>query len=210
METSHRMWNRKYWVSVGLITIVLVGIAAILWNRAETSLKPTATPVSEFWRGAKAAPVTIDMYLDFTCEICVEKDQLALQALDLYPGKVNIVYHPYPFAEFGLRLAEALEAAAEQGKFWELHDLILSGTPNDISEVEAYAQQIGLDIDKFEKALDSDIVAEKVELAKQEAITAGITRVSLFVNGKEYEHSPGTIDDLRAMIDEELKRLGDQ
>ena len=210
METGHRMWNRKYLVSVGLITIVLLGIATTLWSRAETSLKPTATPASEFWRGAKDAPITIDIYPDFTCEICVEKDQLSTQALDIYPGKVKMVYHPYPFSEFGLKLAEALVAAAEQGKFWELHDLFLSGVPDDVTGLKAYAQQIGLDVDKFEKALDSDIVREKIELAKQEANSLGITHVALFVNGKEYQQTPGTIDDLRAMIDEELKRLENQ
>jgi len=210
METSHRMWNRKYLVSVGLITIVLLAIAATLWSRAETSLKPRSAPVSEFWRGAKDAPITIDVYPDFTCDICVEKDQLSLQALDIYPGKVKIVYHPYPSSEFGWKLAEALEAAAEQGKFWELHDLFLSGVPDDVSELKAYAQQIGLDINKFEKALDTGIFREKVELAKQKASSLGITHVALFVNGKEYQHSPGTINDLCAIIDEELKRLENQ
>jgi protein-disulfide isomerase len=202
------MWTRKYLVSVGLITITLLAIAATIWSKDETSLTPVAAPESEFWRGAEHAPITIDVYPDFTCDICVEKEHMALQALDIYPTKVKVVYHPYPSSEFGWKLAESLEAAAEQGKFWELHDLFLAGVPSNMSELKAYAQQIGLDVNRFEEALDTDTFKERVELAKQEAVSQGVTRNAVFVNGTEYQHSPGTISDLRSTIDEELERLG--
>jgi protein-disulfide isomerase len=204
------MWITKYIASVGLITMALLAIAATLWSRGEISLKPGAGTDSEFWRGAIDAPITIDVYPDFTCGICVEKERLALQAVEIYPTNVKLVYHPYPSSEFGWKLAEALEAAAEQGKFWELHDQFLAGVPGDIPELKAYARQIGLDVNKFEETLNTGIFRERVELAKQKAVSQGVTQVAIFVNGTEYQHSPGTIMDLRAAIDKELERLGNR
>ena len=131
---------------------------------------------------------------------------MVLQALDIYPGKVKMVYHHNPSSEFGQKIAEALEAADEQGKFWELHDKILQDVPDDISELKAYAAEIGLDTQRFNEALDSGVFREKVELAKEESISRGVNEVSVFINGKEYQQYPGTLSDLRAAIDEELKK----
>jgi hypothetical protein len=60
------MLTRRYIASVGLITVALLAIAAVLWNQDGMSLAPANESESEFWRGAVDAPVTIDMYSDFT------------------------------------------------------------------------------------------------------------------------------------------------
>lgn len=133
---------------------------------------------------------------------------MALQALEIYPGEVKMVYHHYPGSPFSWELAEALEAAADQGKFWELHDRYMEGVPADMDELKAVARQIGLDTDRFEEAIDNHLFKEKVILAKREAISRGVNWVGMFVNGTEYQYSPGTIDDLRSVIDDELERLG--
>jgi protein-disulfide isomerase len=133
---------------------------------------------------------------------------LALLALDIYPADVKMVYHHYPQSEFSWTLAEALEAAAEQGKFWELHDRYLEDQPADIDELKASARQIGLDMDRFDEALDNNLFKAKVILAKQEAISRGVTGAGMFINGTEYLYSTDTIDFLCAIIDRELERLG--
>ena len=148
------------------------------------------------------------MYPDFTCPICVEKERMVLEALDVDPDKVQMVYHHYPSSEFGQRIAEGLEAAGDQGMFWELHDRLLPDVPNDMSESMACAAEIGLDTQKFGEALDTGRFTETVELAKQEAISRGVKHVAVFINGREYEHDPGTLSDLCDAIDEELERDG--
>jgi len=133
---------------------------------------------------------------------------MVLQALDIYPDKVKKAYHHYPSSEFGQIIAEALEAADEQGKFWELHDRLLADVPDDMSELEACAAELGLDTQKFGEALDTGRFTGKVDLAKQEAISRGVKHVAVFINGREYRHSPGTLSDLCDAIDEELERDG--
>jgi protein-disulfide isomerase len=204
------MWTRKYAISLGLITIALLAIATVLWSKGAAPLTPDIHSEGERWRGAQNALITIDVYPDFDCSICVEKERLVLQALDLYLGKLKMVYHPYPSSEFGWKLAEALEAAGEQGKFWELHDRFLKSTPHSISELNDYARSLGLDFDTFEKALNTGVFKESIELAKEKAVSQGVTRVAIFINGSEYQPSPGTITDLRSAIDRELERLGNR
>ena len=200
------MWTKKYVTIVALITVAVLAIGGILWNRDTGSL--TTMPASEWQRGTKDAAITIDMYPDFTCHICVEKEHLVLQAFDMYPENVRMVYHHYPFSEFGQKLAEALEAAGKQGKFWELHDRFIQDVPRNVSELKVCAEEIGLDMPKFEKALDIGKFSGKVELDKQRAVLHGVDHVSVYVNGKEYRHAPGTLSDLCAAIDEELTRIG--
>lgn len=77
-----------------------------------------------------------------------------------------------------------------------------------MSELKACAAEIGLDTQKFGEALDTGRFAERVQLAKQEAILRGVKYVSAFINGREYEHDPGTLSDLCDAIDEELERDG--
>ena len=200
--------NKEYLVSVALITVIVLAIGAVLWSMDSGSLtiKFDDEPEGAWWRGDTDAPVTIYVFPDFTCRACVEKEHMVLQALDMYPGSVRMVYHHYPFSSLGQTIAEALEAAGEQGKFWELHDSLAADVPDDISELEACAREIGLDMHKFSEALDSGRFREKVELDKEEAISRGIKHVSVFINGKEYGHNPGTLSDLCAAIDEELER----
>ncbi|MFC2038762.1 DsbA family protein [Chloroflexota bacterium] len=204
------MWNKKYLISLGLITAVILIIGGLLWNSGtmDLSTDETAISVAPWIRGPKEAPVTVDMYPDFECSICVDKERMALRVFDNFSGNIRLVYHHYADAGFSEKMAEALEAAGDQGKFWEMHDRIIEKVPSDITQLKAVAEDIGLDITQFNNTLESDRYTGKVRLAKQEAISAGVKYVSVFINGKEYRGNPGTLDDFRAAINEELEKMG--
>jgi protein-disulfide isomerase len=204
------MWAKSYAISVGLITLAILAIGGLLWSSGTVELKPdSGSTVGALWyRGADDAPVTIDAYPDFECGICVEKESLVVQALADYPGRVRVVYHHYADSGFSETLAEALEAAGEQGKFWEMHDRFVQNVPADMAVLKAVAREVGLNTERFIEALDSGKFTAKVQLAKQEAISAGVQYVAVFINGREYPKSPGTLEDLYDAIDEELERLG--
>jgi protein-disulfide isomerase len=131
---------------------------------------------------------------------------LALQALEIYPGQIRFVYHHYPESDFGLTLAQALEAAGAQGKFWELHNRIAEDGPADMAELETEAQDIGLDMQKFTQAIESGEYAEKVRVAKQAAVDRGADALGFFINGKKYEKAPGTLNDMIHAIEDALTK----
>ena len=205
------MWTKRYIISVTLITMAILAIGGILWNKDTGSLTPeTYGGFDSQWSlGASNAAIIIDVYLDFTCQVCVEKERVVLQALALYPESVSIIYHHYPISELGQKIAEALEAAGEQGKFWELHDRLIEDVPTDIFELKACAGEIGLDMKKFDEALESGKFSEEVKLTKQQAVSQGVSSTSVYINWTEYRHYPGKLSDLCAAINEELEGLGD-
>lgn len=203
------MWTREYVITVLVITIATLTIGFFVWNSGTQQLSPgTYNITCEGWcRGADNASIIIDAYPDFECPVCVEKELMLVQALDIYPDEIRLDYHHYPSSDFSHKLAEALEAAGEQGKFWEMHDSIIEDVPDDMCELIAVAEGLGLDMERFNEALDSGEFFEKVQLAKEKAISAGVKYVSVFINGKEYKESPGTPADLCSAIDEELERI---
>jgi len=204
------MWTPKYIISVVLISVVILAIGGLLWNSGTVELSPdyNAMVNGSWYRGPDDAPITIDVYPDFLCDICIEKELMIVQALADYPGKIRMVYHHYADPGFSEKLAEALEAAGEQGKFWEMHDRFIQNVPSDINQLQLVAEEIGLEIREFNEVLESGRFNEKVRLAKQEAISAGVKYVSIFINRKEYQKNPGTLDDLYTAINKELERLG--
>jgi len=204
------VWTKSYVIGVGLITLAILAIGGLLWSSGTAELKPDSDNMVglSWYRGVDDAPITVDVYPDFLCHICVEKELMVVQALADYPGRIRLVYHHYADPGYSEKLAEALEAAGEQGKFWKMHDRLIQNVPADMAALEAAAGEVGLDIKRFMEALDSGKFTEKVQLAKQEALSAGVRYVAIFINGREYPKSTSTLEDLYDAIDEELERLG--
>jgi len=131
----------------------------------------------------------------------VEKEQVALQVIGDYPEDVRLIYHPLPHGERSEMIAEGLEAAGAQGKFWELHDRLLEGVPQDIDELRVAAEDVGLDMAQFDQALKTGqytaVVTEAIELAKDH----GVEDLGLFINGIEYNKYYETLDDLKGDLE---------
>jgi len=137
----------------------------------------------------------------------VKKEQFALKALEEYPDQVRFEYCPYSHSKLGSKIAEALEAAGGQGKFWELHGAFVANAPT--SEVELYtmAESVGLDMGTFTEELTGGKYRETIESSIREAEAEGVTNLALFINGKEYRKYPGTFEELCQAIEKELDRL---
>lgn len=108
-------------------------------------------------KGVHPAKVTIIEYSDFQCPFCSRVIPTMKKLLETYPNDVRLVFkqNPLPFHAKAGGAAEAALAAHEQGKFWEMHDKLFENQQNlDRSDLEKYAQELGLDMDKFKAALD--------------------------------------------------------
>lgn len=114
-------------------------------------------------RGPANAPVVITVFTDMQCHFCGSALGSLDQLLDDYPNKVRIVVKQMPVHQTAKLAAEAAFAADAQGKFWELHDLMLANQ-DDLGRdaLLGLAQQAGLDIPKFRAALDSHEFADDV------------------------------------------------
>jgi protein-disulfide isomerase len=130
-----------------------------------------------------------------------------VQALDIYPDEVRLDYHHYPYNDFSYTLAEALECAGEQDKFWELHDkLYLEDMPGNMSELLAVAESIGLDMDLFSESLDSGKFKDKVLAEKEEAIADNAQAASVYINRVLYTGSSTSLEEFYNAIDAALEQ----
>jgi protein-disulfide isomerase len=135
-------------------------------------------------RGPAGAPVTVIEYGDYECPYCRGAAPDVHLLLGEYPGMVRFVFRNFPILQlhpYAERAAEAAEAAASQGKFWEMHGLLLRPASRlDVDSLYGYAEQLGLDIARFRSDLASHAYAVRIERDVQEGIRNGVNATPKF------------------------------
>lgn len=149
-----------------------------------------AIPVSarDHVRGPAGAPVTLVAYSSYLCLHCRRIQPLLDEVLAEHAGRLRIVHRHFarnadlPFAE---EAAEAAEAAAAQGRFWEMHDALLAGPhPRDARDLELHAARLGLDLARFRADLAARLHRERVADDVRGALASGVRGTpTLFVGG---------------------------
>jgi Na+/H+ antiporter NhaA len=142
-------------------------------------------------RGPKDAPVTVVEYGDFECPYCGRAEPAVRELLADF-GDVRYVWRHLPLSDVhpnALRAAEAVEAAADQGAFWEMHDVLLDHQddlrPRDLL---AYAEQLGLDVERFRDDLRRQRWAPRIEEDVDSADMSGVTGTpTFFINGRKHD-----------------------
>ncbi len=159
-------------------------------------------------RGPADARITIVEFSDFECPYCsvAVKEVATIQAA--YPKDIKLIYKQFPLSMHpNAPLAAAASLAAkEQGKFWEMHDLLFANFHTlSRDNMLSWAKQIGLDVNKFKADLDSGKFQAIVKKDLSDGEAAGVYGTpAFFINGKLYN---GTmkLDALKPILDVELK-----
>ncbi len=156
-------------------------------------------------RGPVDAPVVIAVYTDMQCPYCANAIGTLDELMDDYPNALRIVVKQMPVHRTAVLAAEAAFAADAQGKFWELHDLMMQNQ-EDLSRdaIVALGQQAGLDTAALGAALDAHTYkpALKAEVEAAQAIDIQATP-TFVINGRKVQGLL-PIEELRATIDAAL------
>ena len=153
------------------------------------------------------ARVTIVEFFDYQCPFCLKTNPAVEQAIKNYPGKVRLVLKNLPLSihpDSALAHQAAL-AAGEQGRFWEMHDLLFANHNNiKLPDLLLYAQQLHIDVPRFQKALESgrfrQVIDDDAAMARGLGITATPT---FFINGQQLIGQQ-SVEKLNATIDAAL------
>lgn len=154
-------------------------------------LSEDVDPEIDHIRGPADAPVTLVEYGDFECPYCGQAEQSIRQLLTSHGDDVRYVWRHLPLndvhasAQIG---AEAAEAAAAQGRFWEMYDLLLAHQgqlePDDLTE---YARQAGLDVPRFLEEMRRRDHAGRVSRDVSSADESGVSGTpTFFINGRRH------------------------
>ena len=140
-------------------------------------------------KGRKDAPLTIIEYTDYQCPYCARHVRSILPKIQknyIDTGKVRYVLKDFPlsFHKLAAKAGEAGHCAGEQGKYWEMHDLMFENQKAlGRSALMAYAEQLGVDRDAFEACVDSARYAGRVAQSLNAGQMSGISGTPSFVIG---------------------------
>ncbi len=195
-----------YAVLVVLAFSIGIIIGYLAWGRtparpavAEQPAAAAATSAPQYVRykiptdgfpslGPANAPITLVEFADFQCPFCRQWEQETYQPLlAAYPGKIRIVYRDFPLTSIhpnAMPAAEAAQCANEQGKFWPFHDKLFSSENLSEDVYKQYAQELGLDMTKFNDCLSTNKYQKQIQADMDFASNLGINSTpTFFVNG---------------------------
>ncbi|KKW18405.1 MAG: hypothetical protein UY60_C0012G0001, partial [Parcubacteria group bacterium GW2011_GWB1_50_9] len=194
--------------------ILLLAVAGMIWavkNSNNTESGDLAVPVSasDQMKGNPESRVTLVEYSDFQCPACKSYYPIVEKLMDEYGSKIRFVYRHFPLPQHknARPTAFAAEAAGRQGKFWEMVNEIfnhqdewaLLADPKDT--LLSYADEIGLDKEKFLQDFDSNDVREKVEDDLQGGVRSRVRATpTFFLNGAAISN-PRSYDEFKRAID---------
>jgi NhaA family Na+:H+ antiporter len=154
------------------------------------SLTPPVDPARDHVAGPDDA-VTLVEFGDFECSFCGDAYESIKEVQRRLGDRLRFVFRelPLPKHPHAHTAALAAEAAAAQGRFWEMHDRLFEARgrlePGDLTR---YAQEIGLDLDRFVRDMGSEPVAERVDADFESAVASGVTGTpALYIDGQSYD-----------------------
>lgn len=211
------MNNKNYFIAFGVAVVIIIGT----WlfgvgnsNSTNTEITPvavdeTVSVIQEHTKGNKEAVVKLVEYSDLQCPACGVYYPIVKQIVEEFSDSVLFEYRHFPLRSIhpnAQGAALATEAAGLQGKFWEMHDILFENQKewsgkngNDIFNV--YAEEIGLDVLKFESDLSfNEDIKNKVENDYQSGLDLKVNATpTFFLNGVKIEN-PRSYGEFKSII----------
>lgn len=202
---------------VAAVALITVGTGVALYRSHKlptpTAAKDSADPGLHV-RGDAKALVTLEEFGDFECPPCSVMSVTLHQLEKDYHGKLRVIFRHFPLAmhPHAREAAHAAEAAHQQGKFWEMHDLLYQKQAQwskgaDVPALfPGFAGELGLDLERFKKDMTSAEIAARVtadhELGKSRSVTSTPT---IFINNVALPPTSTNPPGVRAAIEAAIK-----
>jgi predicted DsbA family dithiol-disulfide isomerase len=181
-------------------------------NKVQMMLPPLLLPKQEIAaegqsRGPSSAPITIVEFSDYQCPYCSRAEDTVKKVMDEYKGKIRLFYrdYPLPFHAQAQKASEAALCAADQNKYWEMHEKLFANQQAlAVPQLKEHAKGLGLDQAKFDKCLDGGDKAKEVEISKKAGEEAGVNGTPhFFINGRPLSGAQ-PFEEFKKVIDAEL------
>jgi protein-disulfide isomerase len=184
------------------IRSAILAAAALATQTASTQAAvptPEAIPASKVPRyqvplgvgpmqGPATAKVTILAFMDYQSSFCLKASQTIQALLAAHPGQLRyqVIHRPLPFHRQAPYASRAAFAAGQQGKFWEMHAMLLEHHASLNPEaIDGHAKLLGLDLARFRADIKGPTVTSQAELEEANAQSVNIAAVpTVFLNGR--------------------------
>lgn len=163
----------------------------------------------EFWVGNKKATVSLVEFGDYESEACAKANEVVKKLLAEFEGKIKFNFRHFPLTKIhqrSMKAAEASVAAAQEGKFWEMHNILFAHRRQlGTISLKIYAKEVGVENKKLLTELVDSVYGWSVRNDLLEGLGKGVRDVpTFFINDDLYEGKP-TFEGLKRAILEALK-----
>lgn len=201
---------------LGIVGGIALLIGGLWYLSGMEAVDPAKLEVSatDWKQGPENPTVTVVEYADFECPACAAYQPVLQDIKTTFKDDLRFVYRQFPLPMHRNAVAAALasEAAGMQGKFWEMHDLLYakqkewSGkSAEDRGLFEKYAQELGLDMERFKQDMNSDRASQAVESGRDSGTALNVRGTpTFFLDGEEIDN-PGNADAFKALIRSKLE-----
>lgn len=195
---------------IAVLAFVAIAVGALYYGGVFGNSQDSNSS-AEANRSSEPKTVQILKYSDYSCPACAAYVPLEEQLKAEYGDLVEFGYRHFPLQSFrhSALAAYSAEAARNQGKFKEMHDMIFENqqdwSPGHVNAREyfiSYAEELNLDIDQFEADLESEAIHDKVESHRQEGIRRTVNSTpTYFIDGHKLRQNPQSYDQLKSIVE---------
>jgi protein-disulfide isomerase len=158
--------------------------------------------------GSASAPITLVEFSDYQCPYCGRVEPTLKRLRAAYGDKIRFVWKDFPLTQIhpqAFKASEAAHCAGDQGKYWDLHDVLFSKQSElQLDDLKRHALTLGLKTDDFNQCLDSGKYAERVRDGVAEGGQLGVNSTpTVFINGRRFSGAQ-PYEVFAKAIDEEL------
>ena len=160
--------------------------------------------------GNPKASVTLEEFGEYESEICAKANEVVKQLLEEFEGKIRFNFRHFPLTSIhqrSLKAGEAAVATAQDGKFWEMHNILFANRRNlGTTSLKLYSKEAGVSNKHFLDQLVNATYGWQVQGDIREGMNRGVKEVpAFFINGERYIGKP-TFDGLSKAIKNALRK----
>ena len=202
------MLKKHLWKIIILGVVVLL-VGSVAYSQYAAKQADEGVEIESHVKGNPEASVVLVEYSDFQCPACAQFYPYVQEILAEYPDSVRFEYRHFPLINIhplAVPAARAAEAAAQQGKFWEMQDELFenqsvwSKPANPNAYFNQYAEELGLDVETFKRQMGSAMIQDAIDASFEDARGQGFSGTPTFLlNGKVMEFT--TFDEFRGQIE---------
>lgn len=208
--------SRRFLLILAALVVVFVGL--VIYSKRDSGTgsdgSVSSSEGSNHIKGDANASVVLVEFGDFQCPACRSYFPIVNQVTQKYGDQIKFQFRNFPLVQIhqnAMVAHRAAEAAGQQGKFWEMYDLLYQrqqswdSSSNPTAIMEDYAAELGINVDKFKSDFASELVNNIIQADIKAGQAAGVASTPTFIlNGKRLEEAPTDLAGFSKLIDEQL------
>ncbi len=208
--------SKRFLLVMAVFVAIFIGLLFLNKKDAGAPTAPASSDgLTSRTYGEGKSGVKLIEYGDFQCPVCQQYYPIVRQIKEKYKDQITFQFNHFPIVSShpkAMAAHRAAGAAARQGKFWEMHDLLYenqaswSQAPNPSSTFEGFASQIGLDLEKFKQDSSSESVATEIQADLKAGQDAGVNGTPGFLLDGKLIENPRSIEEFEKIIDEAIQK----